>query len=62
MHRYLNVADDTKIFKKVTRILEFYNGDKRVSLAKQTDELLAPKTLRHRVNGSFAIKDLIGIE
>ena len=62
MHRYLNVADDTKIFKKGTRVLEFYNGDKQVSLAKETDELLVPKTLRHRVSGSFAIKNLIGIE
>lgn len=62
MHRYLNVTDDIKIFKKGTRVLEVYNGDRWFFLAKQTDEILVPKPLRHRVGGSFAIKNLIGIE
>ena len=62
MHRYLNVTDDTKIFEKGTRVLEVYNGYRWIFLAKETDEILVSKPLRHRVGGSFTIKNLIGIE
>ena len=40
---WLNYCKNTK---KVTTILQFHNGDKWVSLIKDTDEFLAPKGLQ----------------
>lgn len=74
MYRYLNVTGDlylinldwlkyTKIIEKGTRVLEFYNDNKKSCFEKkQTSKFLVPKKLRYRFGGNFAMKSFIGIE
>ena len=65
--RHLNVTSNVDLFnldrfrvaadpKKGATVFEFYNGDKWVTLTKQTGEFLAPKTLRDRFGGVNAMK------
>ena len=48
--------------KKGATIFEFYNGDKWVSLTKQTGQFLAPKTLRDRFGEINAMKFFSGVD
>ena len=52
----------TKDSKKGITIFEFYNGDRWVSLTKQTDDFFAPKTLRDRLGGVNAMNSFLGID
>ena len=72
MYRHLNIAGNldlinldrfklTKDPKKGATVFEFYNGDKWVSLTKQTGEFLAAKTLRDRFGRVNAMKNFLGI-
>ena len=72
MYRHLNIAGNPDLInldrvrlttdpKKGTAVFEFYNGDKWVSLTKQTGEFLATKILRNRFNGLKAMKNFLGI-
>ena len=72
MYRHLNIAGNPDLInldrvrlttdpKKGTAVFEFYNGDKWVSLTKQTGEFLATKILRNRFNGLKAKKNFLGI-
>ena len=72
MYRHLNIAGNPDLInldrvrlttdpKKGTTVFEFYNGDKWVSLTKQTGEFLATKILRNRFNGLKAMKNFLGI-
>ena len=65
--RHLNVTSNVDLFnldrfrvaadpKKGATVFEFYNGDKWVTLTKQTGEFLAPKTLRDRFGGVNTMK------
>lgn len=46
----------TKNTKKGATISDFCNGDEWVPLTKQTDEFLAPRTLRNGVGGLYAMQ------
>ena len=48
--------------KKGATIFEFYNGDRWVSLTKQTGEFFAPKTLRDKFVGINAMKNFLGTD
>ena len=48
--------------KKGATIFEFYNGDKWVSLTKQTGEFFAPKTLRDTFGGINTMKIYLGVD
>ena len=48
--------------KKGTKVFEFYNSDKWVSLTEQTRKFLAVKKLRDRFGGVNAIKSFLGID
>ena len=59
MYRHLNITGNIDLIdlglfkltrdpKKEATIFEFYNGDRWVTLTKQTGEFFAPKTLRDR--------------
>ena len=48
--------------KKGTTIFEFYNGDRWVSLTKQTGEFFAPKTLRDRFGWVKTMKNVLGVD
>ena len=48
--------------KKGVTIFEFYNVDRWVPLTKQTGELFAPKTLRHRFGGVNTMKNFLGFD
>ena len=72
MHRHLNIAGNPDLInlerfrlttdpKKGVTVFEFFNGDKWVSLTKQTGEFLATKTLRDRFGGLEAMKNFLGI-
>ena len=72
LYRHLNIAGNPDLInldrvrlttdpKKGTAVFEFYNGDKWVSLTKQTGEFLATKILRNRFNGLKAKKNFLGI-
>ena len=72
MYRHLNIAGNPDLInldrvrlttdpKKGTAVFEFYDGDKWVSLTKQTGEFLATKILRNRFNGLKAMKNFLGI-
>ena len=52
----------TKDKKKTVIIFEFCNGDRQVSLTKQTSDFFAPKTLRDRFGGVNAMKNVSGID
>ena len=46
--------------KKGVTIFEFYNGDRWVSLTKQTGEIFAPKSLRDWLGGLSTMKNFFG--
>ena len=48
--------------KEGAKIFEFFNGDRWVSLTRQTDEFFAPKTLRDRFGGINAMKKILTID
>ena len=48
--------------KKGATIFEFYNGDRWVSLTKQTGEFFAPKTLRDRFGRVNTMKEFLGVD
>ena len=71
LYRHLNVTGNLDLInlnrfklttdpKKGATTFEFYNGDRWVSLTKQSDEVFAPKTLRDRFGGINAIKIFLG--
>ena len=66
LYKHLNVTGNLDLInldqfklaadpKKRAKIFEFYNGDKWVTLTKQTGEFLSPKTLRDRFGGGNAM-------
>ena len=72
MYRHLKVTGNLDLinhdrFKRTTdpkkgaTILEFYNGDKWVSLTKQIGEFFAPKTLRDSFGGINTMKNVLGV-
>lgn len=48
--------------KKGTAVFEFYNGDKWVSLTKQTNEFLEPKLLKRIFGTVNTMKDFLAID
>ena len=73
LYRHLNVMGNldlidldrfrvTKDSKKGVTAFEFYNGDRWVSLTKQTGEFFAPKSLRDRFGGVKTMKHFLGID
>ena len=73
LYSHLNVTGDIDLInldrfrlttdpKKGVTIFEFYNGDRWVSLTKQTGELFAPKSLRDRLGGLSTMKNFLGID
>ena len=69
MYRHLNVTGNlhliiqfrlTTDIKKGATVFEFYNGEKWVSLTKQTSEFLSPKILRDRFGGVNAMSNFLG--
>ena len=69
--RHLNIAGNPDLInldrftltadpKKGVTVFEFYNGDKLVSLTKQTGQFLATKTLRDRSGELKARKNFLG--
>ena len=72
LYRHLNIVGNLDLInlgrfklttnsKKGATVFEFYNGDKWVSLTKQTGEFLATKTLRDRFAGVNAMKNFLGM-
>ena len=72
-YRHLNVTGNIDLIdfdcfklktdpKKGATIFEFYNGDRWVSLTKQTGEFFAPKTLRDKFVGINAMKNFLGTD
>ena len=72
-YRHLNVTGNIDLIdfdcfklktdpKKGATIFEFYNGDRWVSLTKQTGKFFAPKTLRDRFGGINAMKNILCID
>ena len=70
MYRHLNITGNpdpinfdrfgfATDLKKGATVFEFYNGDKWVSLTKQTGKFLATKTLRNRFGGLKAMKNFL---
>ena len=71
MYRHLNIAGNPDLInldrfklttdpKKVATVFEFYNGDKWVSLTKQTGKFLTTKILWDRFGGLKAMKIILG--
>ena len=72
-YRHLNVTGNIDLIdfdcfklktdpKKGATIFEFYNGDRWVSLTKQTGEFFAPKTLRDRFGWVKTMKNVLGVD
>ena len=73
LYRHLNVTGNLDLInfgrfklttdpKKGATIFEFYNGDRWVSLTKQTGEFFAPKTLRDRFGWVKTMKNVLGVD
>ena len=72
-YRHLNVTGDIDLIdldrfslttdpKKGVTICEFYNGDRRVPLKKQTRDFFAPKTLRDTFGRVNAMEKFLGVD
>ena len=62
MDRHLNVSGNVDLINlDRSTIFEFYNGYGWVSLAKQSDEFFAPKSLIDRFRGVNTMKNSLGI-
>ena len=73
LYRHLNVTGNpdlidldqfklTKDPKKRNTIFEFSNGDRWVTLTKQTGNFFAPKTLRKRFGGLNIMENVLGLD
>ena len=73
LYRYLNVTGNLDLInpdwfklatdpKKGATIFEFYNGNRCVTLTKQTGEFFAPKTLKDRFGGVNTTKKFLGVD
>ena len=73
LYRHLNVTGNLDLIdldrfklttdpKKGAAIFEFYNGDRWVSLTKQTDKFFLPKTLGDRFGPVNTMKNVLGID
>ena len=58
----LNQFRLTQDLKKGVTIFEFYNGDRWISLTKQTGEFFTPKTLRDRFGGLNTTKNFLDLD
>ena len=58
LHRFRLTTDH----KKGVTIFEFYNGDRRFPLTKQTGNFFAAKSLRDRFGRVNATKNFLGID